>query len=134
LATARAKSTDIARCGFSHSACGHAFSYRADRAGYRWTRLGENIAFGTGSASVRAIFSAWLRSTEDRANILDPAFRDVGRRLAPGEGRRRERAILGGRVRPPLSSAIQDAGGAAQAASTCHPTVGSAALRQLVTT
>lgn len=75
---ARAKSTDIARCGFSHSACGHAFSYRADWAGYRWTRLGENIAFGTGPVSVRAIFSAWLRSTKHRANILDPAFRDVG--------------------------------------------------------
>ena len=78
MRAARAKSADIARCGFSHSACGHAFSYRADRAGYRWTRLGENIAFGTSSASVRAIFSAWLRSDEHRANILDPAFRDVG--------------------------------------------------------
>ena len=79
MRAARAKSADIVRCGFSHSACGHPFSYRADRAGYRWTRFGENIAFGTGSlASARAIFSAWLRSSEHRANILDPAFRDIG--------------------------------------------------------
>jgi uncharacterized protein YkwD len=79
MRAARAKSADIARCGFSHTACGHAFSYRADRAGYRWTRIGENIAFGTGPlASARAIFSAWLRSSEHRANIFDPAFRDVG--------------------------------------------------------
>jgi uncharacterized protein YkwD len=85
MRAARAKSADIARCGFSHSACGHAFSYRADWAGYHWTRLGENIAFGTGPlASARAIFSAWLRSAEHRANILDPAFRDVGVGSCPG--------------------------------------------------
>jgi len=79
ISAARAKSADIARCGFSHSACGHEFSYRVDRAGYRWTRVGENIAYGTGPlASARSIFSAWLRSPEHRANILDSAFRDVG--------------------------------------------------------
>ena len=77
---ASAKSDDIAHCGFSHSACGHPFSYRADWAGYHWTRLGENIAWGTGSPlpSARVIFSAWLRSDDHRANILDPAFRDIG--------------------------------------------------------
>jgi uncharacterized protein YkwD len=80
MRAADAKSADIARCGFSHAACGHPFSYRVDWAGYRWTRFGENIAFATGSPrpSARAVFSAWLRSTEHRANILDPAFRDVG--------------------------------------------------------
>jgi uncharacterized protein YkwD len=76
---ARAKSADIARCGFSHTACGHPCTYRVDWAGYSWTRIGENIAWGTGPlASARSIFSAWLRSPEHRANILDPAFRDVG--------------------------------------------------------
>lgn len=79
IRAARAKSADIARCGFSHSACGHEFTYRVDWAGYRWTRLGENIAYGTGPlASARSIFSAWLRSPEHRANILDPVVRDVG--------------------------------------------------------
>jgi uncharacterized protein YkwD len=80
MRAAAAKSVDIARCGFSHTACGYALSYRADGAGYRWTRFGENIAFGTGSPrpSARVIFAAWLRSSEHRANILDPAFQDVG--------------------------------------------------------
>jgi uncharacterized protein YkwD len=80
MRAAGAKSADIARCGFSHSACGHAFSYRAGWAGYRWNRLAENIAYGTGSPfpSARTIFAAWLRSGDHRANILDPAFRDVG--------------------------------------------------------
>jgi len=80
MRAARAKSADIARCGFSHSACGHPFSYRVDWAGYHWTRFGENIAYGTGSPlpSVREIFAAWLHSTDHRANILSPAFEDVG--------------------------------------------------------
>jgi hypothetical protein len=64
MRAAWAKSADIALCGFSHSACGNAFSYRADWAGYRWSRLGENIAYGSGSPlpSARTIFGAWLRS------------------------------------------------------------------------
>jgi uncharacterized protein YkwD len=80
MRAAGAKSADIARCGFSHRACGHPLSYRADRAGYRWTRFGENIAFGTGNPlpSARMIFAAWLHSGEHRAKILDPTFRDVG--------------------------------------------------------
>jgi uncharacterized protein YkwD len=80
MRAADAKSGDIVRCGFSHSACGRPFSYRVDWAGYHWTRFGENIAFATGSPqpSARAVFAAWLRSTDHRANILDPAFRDVG--------------------------------------------------------
>jgi len=80
MRAAWAKSADIARCGFSHTACGHAFSYRAGWAGYLWNRLGENIAYGSGSPlpSARTIFAAWLRSDDHRANILDPAFRDIG--------------------------------------------------------
>jgi uncharacterized protein YkwD len=69
MRAAGAKSADIAP-----------LSYRADQAGYRWTRFGENIAFGTGNPlpSARTIFAAWLHSGEHRANILDPAFRDIG--------------------------------------------------------
>ena len=80
MQAAGAKSADIAHCRFSHTACGHELSFRADLAGYRWTRFGENIAWGTGSPlpSARTIFAAWLRSGEHRANILDPAFQDFG--------------------------------------------------------
>ena len=87
MRAADAKSADIARCGFSHSACGHPFSYRVDWAGYRWTLFGENIAFATGSPrpSARAVFAAWLHSADHRANILDPAYRDVGIGSSTGE-------------------------------------------------
>lgn len=86
MRAARAKSADVARCGFSHTACGHPFTYRIDWAGYRWTRVGENIAYGSGSPmpSPRAIFAAWLRSTGHRANILNPAFQDIGVASHPG--------------------------------------------------
>jgi uncharacterized protein YkwD len=76
---ARAKNADVARCGFSHTACGHAFEYRINQAGYRWTRVGENLGFGGGSLGrPYAIFSNWMRSPGHRANILSPGFRDLG--------------------------------------------------------
>ena len=64
----------------------HPFYYRVDWAGYRWTRVGENIAFGTGEPmpSARAIFAAWLRSAGHRANILSSAYRDIGVGSHPG--------------------------------------------------
>jgi uncharacterized protein YkwD len=83
---ARAKSVDVSRCGFSHTACGHPFEYEINRAGYRWTRVGENLAWGTGSLGrPYAIFSTWLRSPAHRANILDPAFRDLGVAVRRGD-------------------------------------------------
>ncbi len=76
---ARAKDADVVRCGFSHTACGHAFEYRINRAGYRWTRVGENLGLGSGSLRrPYAIFSNWMRSPRHRANILSPGFRDLG--------------------------------------------------------
>jgi hypothetical protein len=76
---ARAKSLDIARCGFSHTACGHRFDYRIDRTGYRWRSIGENIAWGSGSLGrPYTTFSAWMRSPGHRANILNPGFQDFG--------------------------------------------------------
>jgi uncharacterized protein YkwD len=79
VGAARAKGADVARCGFSHTACGHSVEYRVVRSGYRWTHVGENLAWGTGSLGrPYAIFSAWIRSPGHRANILDPTFRDLG--------------------------------------------------------
>lgn len=69
------KARDILRCdNFSHYACGRQFTYWMQRARYLsspcW-RVGENIAWGTGSYdSVRSIFRAWIHSPEHRANIL----------------------------------------------------------------
>jgi uncharacterized protein YkwD len=79
MRAARAKNVDVARCGFSHTACGHAFEYRINQAGYRWTRVGENLGFGSGSLGrPYAVFSSWMRSPGHRANILSPGFRDLG--------------------------------------------------------
>lgn len=92
---ARRKSDDILRCDqFDHEACGREFTYWMERFGYlsgRCASAGENIAWGTGSlGSVRQIFSAWMRSSGHRANILG-AFADlgIGLRIGTLEGHRR---------------------------------------------
>ena len=42
-------------------------------------RIGENLAWGTGSlATPRAIVAAWMASPGHRANILQPAYREIG--------------------------------------------------------
>jgi uncharacterized protein YkwD len=49
---------------------------RAQRAGYRWRRIGENIAAGQGSA--QAVVAGWLSSPGHCSNIMDPGFADMG--------------------------------------------------------
>jgi len=42
-------------------------------------RIGENLAWGTGElATPRAIMAAWMSSAGHRANILQPAYREIG--------------------------------------------------------
>jgi uncharacterized protein YkwD len=42
-------------------------------------RIGENLAWGTGNlATPRAIMNAWMNSAGHRANILQPAYREIG--------------------------------------------------------
>jgi uncharacterized protein YkwD len=42
-------------------------------------RIGENLAWGTGAlATPRAIVDAWMASPGHRANILQPAYREIG--------------------------------------------------------
>lgn len=48
----------------------------AKQAGYHYQALGENLAYGfIGSDDV---INGWLNSQEHRANMLDPAYQDVG--------------------------------------------------------
>jgi uncharacterized protein YkwD len=49
---------------------------RANAQGYVWQRLGENIAAGMPTAE--EAFEAWMNSPDHRANILEPAFRQMG--------------------------------------------------------
>jgi uncharacterized protein YkwD len=54
------------------------------RSGGRWT-VGENLAWGAGElASARALMNAWMNSPPHRANILRPAFREIGLAIAMG--------------------------------------------------
>jgi len=70
---------------FSHSSFdGESFAARLVRLGYKsagyssWT-AGEDIAYGTGSASTaRAIFKAWMHSPGHRRVILTRRYRDCG--------------------------------------------------------
>jgi uncharacterized protein YkwD len=50
---------------------------RVDLAGYgRWTALSENIA--AGQPSPEAVVTAWMNSPAHRANILNPAYAEMG--------------------------------------------------------
>jgi uncharacterized protein YkwD len=66
---------------FAHEAPGKPMlSGRVRAPGYRrYSALGENIAWGTGSAaSPAAIVAAWMRSPPHRAIILTRGFREAG--------------------------------------------------------
>lgn len=75
---------------FAHDSLGGgSFVDRIRGAGYlkgvrSWT-VGENIAWGSGSqATPRSIGRAWMDSPGHRANILSPAFREIGIGVAAG--------------------------------------------------
>jgi uncharacterized protein YkwD len=52
--------------------------------GGRWT-VGENLAWGVGElASARGLINAWMNSPPHRANILKPAYREIGVAIAMG--------------------------------------------------
>jgi uncharacterized protein YkwD len=49
---------------------------RADYAGYQYSALGENIAYGYSSAA--DVMNAWMNSPAHRANILESMFTQIG--------------------------------------------------------
>jgi uncharacterized protein YkwD len=78
---AQLKSDRIIMCRqLSHRPCGDAFVRPFYRAGYLpWPRswlVGENLAWSWRSAW--GAFHALMHSSSHRANILNPAFRDIG--------------------------------------------------------
>ena len=77
-AAALAHSRDMAnRNYFRHRGKGGSdVGDRAGDQGYRWRRVGENIAAGQGSAE-QAV-SAWLSSPPHCANMMQPEFADMG--------------------------------------------------------
>ncbi len=69
---------DMARHGFldHHGRDGSSPADRADRAGYRWRSVGENVA--SGQTTPEHVMRDWLRSPEHCANIMDPRFTEMG--------------------------------------------------------
>ncbi|KRB64154.1 CAP domain-containing protein [Noviherbaspirillum sp. Root189] len=56
---------------------------RARRAGYRWQRIGENIAAGQGSP--QEAMKGWLASPGHCANIMNPDFSEMGAAFATSQ-------------------------------------------------
>jgi uncharacterized protein YkwD len=88
-AAGQAKVSSDVSCGeFTHTPCGRPFdtvfaSYLAGAASYR---IGENIAWGTGSyGTPRQTMDGWLHSTGHRENILTAAFSELGIGYLPGQ-------------------------------------------------
>lgn len=77
-AASLAHSRDMAQQDyFSHVAKnGDTPANRARQQGYRWQRIGENIAAGQGSA--KKAVAAWLASPGHCANIMNPGFTETG--------------------------------------------------------
>lgn len=81
---ARAHAEDMA----SHSRLGHAGSdgstagERAARAGYRWRLVGENVA--SGQSTAEQVVADWLDSPHHCANLMDPAYAEMGVGFAAG--------------------------------------------------
>lgn len=60
---------------------------RALLAGYRWRRIGENIA--AGQENPEQVVAGWLGSPGHCANIMDPGFADMGAAYAINPASRR---------------------------------------------
>ena len=75
---AHAHSSDMAqRAYFSHTGKdGGGVIERAARQGYRYVRLGENIAFGQRTA--QDVVDGWLASPAHCANLMSAEFHDMG--------------------------------------------------------
>jgi hypothetical protein len=82
---ARAYARSLAQSGaFSHNADGHTPEQRAERAGYKFCALAENLAmdrnsegFSAGALAIQAM-AGWMNSPPHRANIMMPAATEIG--------------------------------------------------------
>ena len=83
-AASAAHSADMAALNyFSHtSADGRSMSDRVNATGYTWASLGENIA--AGYPGIDSVVEGWMRSDGHCANIMNPAFDEMGLACVPG--------------------------------------------------
>ena len=73
----------VAKNFFSHTgSSGSSLSDRVNATGYAWSGLGENIAAGYGS--IDSVMNGWMASDSHCANLMNPAFNQVGLVCVPG--------------------------------------------------
>ena len=74
------KGRQVASCNdFSHTPCGTEFTSTFQRAGYRYSTVGENLYAGPwGRVTPREVVLAWLKSPGHRAIMLSSGFRQLG--------------------------------------------------------
>lgn len=83
----------LTRGYFAHeSLSGTTVRERSRKAGYDWTAIGENIAFG--QTSVDEVVETWMDSPGHRKNILGRHFTELGVGLALGKGKDGKYQIL----------------------------------------
>lgn len=58
----------------------------ADKRGYDYRAIGENLAVGYPTAA--SVVDGWMHSPAHRANVLNQAFEEVGVAIAPASPRR----------------------------------------------
>lgn len=82
---AKAHALDMVRNGFfAHKGSdGSSVSSRVRRQGYRYCFVGENLAYGYGSAD--AVMRGWMKSPSHRRNTLDRRAREFGIARAQGD-------------------------------------------------
>jgi uncharacterized protein YkwD len=83
----------VDRSLFSHdSADGRTADARIGQSGYGdAVRVGENLAYGTGGeGSPGAVVEGWMESPGHRANVLAPAYREIGLGVVEGVPTRNE--------------------------------------------
>jgi uncharacterized protein YkwD len=80
----------VAHNFFSHTGSdGRSAGDRATAAGYVWRTWGENIA--AGQPTVNTVVAAWMASDGHCANLMNPAFRDIGLACVAGGSSNRYR-------------------------------------------
>lgn len=73
----------VAKNFFSHTgSSGSSLSDRVNATGYAWSNLGENIAAGYGD--IDKVMAGWTVSDGHCANLMNPAFNQVGLVCVPG--------------------------------------------------
>jgi uncharacterized protein YkwD len=75
-AAAQKYAEHLAADGQLSHADGSQLGDRVTAAGYRWLAVGEDLA--RSQLSPTEVVAAWMRSPDDRSNILNPAFADIG--------------------------------------------------------